>query len=1091
MRGAPCDFEMNPVQKTRMWPLQLSSLKILAAFIVAACLTSCSKEGKKSAFLKSANHYFQTGEYDKAKIEYLNLLRIDPLSTIAFQRLGTMWLEGGAPLRAGAFLLKARELAPNDIENRLRLGRVYILIGRFTEARKEALTVLEHAPSNGDAIRILSEAARTPEEIKLVEQQIQKFPKWEDVSFQLALAYMALRKGDGPTANEALQRALSLGPKSSSAHFLMATYHLSQKNLEKAREEFRAAAELAPVRSHERLRYAEFQVQTGGIEEATALLKAMTKEAPDYLPAWNLLSQIAFAQKKYELSLTLLDNVFNRDSENLDASLLQTQVLLAKGDKQKATEVLERLDAKYPNFAPIKYHLGRAYLANNHLPQATAALNQAVSANPDHVEALLLLGQLSLRTGNVQPVVDSMLGLLKKRPDVVQAQMLLADAYRASGRMDDAAAIFREQIKISPRNAQAYTAWGLILRQQKKIDEAREALEKAHELAPDNSMPIIQLIDLDISVKDLDSAMRRVETQLQKTPDSALAHFLKGKIFAVQNKWDLAEAALTKTLSLDPNFSSAYALLASRYAAANKLPEAASQLEALLSKTPTNTRALMTLAVIYEKMRDDAKARDAYEKLLSITPEFAPALNNLAYLYAERLNQIDKSYELAQKAHSLQPTDASIADTFGWILYKKGDYQQALSLLQESVAKMPNDSEVQYHLGMASYMMGQTEAARAAFQQAAQSVTAFSGKEEAQRRLALLENDSTSKALSVNELETVLRNHPNDIVARMRLGEAYEKQRAFDKAAASYEEAFKLNPKLLEVATRLAQLNADALHNNTKALEFAKVARELAPADAQTAALLGRVAYRTGNFAWSYSLLQETARTLGDNPDVLYNFAWAAYSVGKVTEAQQCMERVIKSAPDPVLVGKSESFLTMTALGDDPRAALNAEPMIQKMLKEDPNYLPARLAYASIKRHQGEIQAAIAMYQEIVHAYPDFSPAQKHLASLYLDDPQNSTKAYELAIKARKSLPDDPEVTKILGQISFHRKEYARAVELFRESGQKGPLDARSLYYLGVSYLGMKQKSEARDTLERALAAGLQDPFAIEARRAITELNHP
>jgi Tfp pilus assembly protein PilF len=102
---------------------------------------------------------------------------------------------------------------------------------------------------------------------------------------------------------------------------------------------------------------------------------------------------------------------------------------------------------------------------------------------------------------------------------------------------------------------------------------------------------------------------------------------------------------------------------------------------------------------------------------LAKNPEFVPALNNLAYIYADKLNNVDKAYELAQKARKLR-SDPSVADTLGWVLYKKGDYQQAQTLLQESAGKLPQNSDVQFHLGMASYMMGQADTARAAFQQA-------------------------------------------------------------------------------------------------------------------------------------------------------------------------------------------------------------------------------------------------------------------------------------------------------------------------------------------------------------------------------------
>jgi tetratricopeptide (TPR) repeat protein len=494
----------------------------------------------------------------------------------------------------------------------------------------------------------------------------------------------------------------------------------------------------------------------------------------------------------------------------------------------------------------------------------------------------------------------------------------------------------------------------------------------------------------------------------------------------------------------------------------------------------------MTLGVIYDKQKDWLKARDAYEKLLAKNPEFVPALNNLAYLYADELNDPNKAYELARKAHELQGADASITDTLGWVLYKKGDYQQALALFQESSGKLPQDAESQFHLGMASYMMGQTEKARTAFQEALKISADFAGKEEAQRRLALLGDDGSVK-LSSEQLESMLKQQPDDPLARARLAESYEKEKAFAKAAAEYEHALKINPKLLSALISLAQLNAGPLQNSEKALEFAKKARELAPTDTKVAGVVGAIAYHAGNFTWAYTLLQESARQLADHPTVLHDYAWAAYSLGKVTEARELMQRAAQAAPAPDISEDAKSFLSMTTLDQNPKDAAVLEPEVQKLLNADPHYVPALMARASIEVQKGDPKKAIVTYSETLQRFPDFAPAQKHLAALYLEDPGALDKAYELAVKARKTLPNDPELARTLGEISYQRKEYPRAVQLLQESARTNPLDAKALYYLGVSQLEVKQKPQAKETLERALAAGLQEPLASEAKRLLAE----
>jgi tetratricopeptide (TPR) repeat protein len=669
--------------------------------------------------------------------------------------------------------------------------------------------------------------------------------------------------------------------------------------------------------------------------------------------------------------------------------------------------------------------------------------------------------------------------------------LVLANAYQALGRLGDAAALFREQIKAVPQSPDAHFLLGVILRQQKKSDEARQAFEKASELAPDNLDPIGQLVEMDLAEKRYDAAAQRVEQQLQKNPDAAGTHFLEAKIYmahAAQRDSVRAEAALQKAIELDANFTPAYELLVSVYLAENKLPQAISQLKAEMEKDPNNSRPLLMAGLVYEHMKDYPKARESYEKVLALSPDSILGLNNLAYLYAERLNGLGKAYELAQKARALQPADAMVADTLGWILYRRGDYQQALVLLQESASKLPENPEVQFHLGMANYMMGQREAARTALQRATKSTEDFSGREEAQHRLALLgEGAGASKELSSDELEALLKQQPNDLVAWMHLAEEYEKRGEAAKAAAAYERALKLNPKFLTAAVKLAQLYAGPLQKRDKALELARKARDLAPKDAQVAGVLGRIAFQAGNFIWAYGLLQESARQRRDDPGVLHDLAITDYALGKVPEARLTMQRCLDAGPDAAAAEDGKRFLAMTTLDQPATNVVAAEPGVQRILKAQPDYVPALMAQAAIQLQRNDAKSAAGIYSQVLTRYPDFAPAQKRLAAIYAENPDDLAKAYDLAIKARSALPSDPELARTLAELNFKRKEFLYAIQLLQESAGKQPLPAKDLYYLGMAQLQTKQDSKGRETLERALAAGLSDPLAQEAKQRLAE----
>ena len=256
-----------------------------------------------------------------------------------------------------------------------------------------------------------------------------------------------------------------------------------------------------------------------------------------------------------------------------------------------------------------------------------------------------------------------------------------------------------------------------------------------------------------------------MQKRLDADPKAAQAWALRGKIYLAQQDFVRAEPDLLKAIELDQQLEPAYLLLAQLYVATNKQDDAIAKLNAFLQQRKDVT-ALTELAVLQQQLKNYPAARDAYEQLLTISPNSLTALNNLATFYSEQFGDIGKALDFARKARDLAPNVPQIADTLGWILFKKGDYGSALPLLQEAAVKLSNLGEVEFHVGMGLYMVGQEEPSRAALQKAVDAD--FPGKEEARARLALLAIDpSTPDAGARADLEKFLRERPK-IIRSMR-----------------------------------------------------------------------------------------------------------------------------------------------------------------------------------------------------------------------------------------------------------------------------------------------------------------------------------
>jgi tetratricopeptide (TPR) repeat protein len=158
----------------------------------------------------------------------------------------------------------------------------------------------------------------------------------------------------------------------------------------------------------------------------------------------------------------------------------------------------------------------------------------------------------------------------------------------------------------------------------------------------------------------------------------------------------------------------------------------------MLKVKPDFVPAYALLGMVHEGLKEYDKAKARYEQALKINPKFGPAANNLAWLYAEQGGNIDQALGLAQIAREQLPQDPHVADTLGWVYYKKNAYLRAISFLKEAAEKEPDNPQIQYHLGMAYHKNGDKAAAKKALEVSLKKGGNFPGSEEAKKVLQQL-----------------------------------------------------------------------------------------------------------------------------------------------------------------------------------------------------------------------------------------------------------------------------------------------------------------------------------------------------------------
>ncbi len=1053
--------------------------------VVVLAASGCSKEGRAASRLKKADAYLAAGDLDRAAIEYKNAIKADSNSAVAMTRLATVYLREGRYGSAAPYLKKAEELAPNDLENRLRCIDLFLAVGNNQEAAREALFILEKRPGDPEALQALAESAVSPELIKTANERLKALPS--EIAGRApaltAAGFMKLKERDVVKARELLEKAVSLDAKYAPAHTGLGLVHAAQNALPRADQAFQTAAELSPVHSLRWVQWAMFKVRIGDMAAGKKILEDLVAKAPYFLPASLRLADVAMAENRLDDAEKLIKKVVQREPYHLEAMVTDMRIALFRKDVDGARRKAEAALSVFPQAPNVMLEAAKVYAARNENSNALRLLNQAIAAIPNYGEAILLRARLQLLQDDAGPVVTALKPIVDLNPNNLEAGFLLADGYRKLGRPDEAIAIYQKLETFHPDNPAIAFLTGVTRRQQNQLPEARAALERALAKAPNDYATLDQLVEVDILQKRFAPALARVNAAIAGRPTAAELPVLLAKIRLAQGERASAEEALGKALSLDPKLALARNFLIKIYVESNEPDRAIALLKETLADTPADAGGWMVLAGQYDKTNDKTGAIDAYEKAIALEANHVVALNNLANHLLEAGN-VDRAYDLAKRAREAAPNHPHVGDTFGWIMYSKGEYASSLPILQDSAKKLPDSPAVEYHLGMNYYMLGDEAAARRHLSNVLARNPDFEHKDEIANRLAILNMaGSGGGAEQLAMLERYANLYPKDPVVLPRLAAVYRANNDLDTARATLERALQGNPQSARLHVSLAEVLFEK-GETAKAADLAAQARKLDSGNGDAVALLGRAAFRTKEYQRAFPLLQEAVERRPGDIALLREFAETALQVGRIREATAAADKA-------VTVAGSESDRTRRALlgaMESVAKAREAKATADKVLAAHADDLAALFVSAL-----GEVdaKAAAGKLERILKQSPDFLPAKRRMALLLSESGSDDVRAMELATQARALFATDPELTRALGIINLRQGNASRSQGLLESVREQYPSDGVFWYQLGLARSKNGQTREGTTALNKALELGLSGSDAEQARKQIAANSPP
>jgi tetratricopeptide (TPR) repeat protein len=458
------------------------------------------------------------------------------------------------------------------------------------------------------------------------------------------------------------------------------------------------------------------------------------------LAATNRLAALELAANRTEAASALITQILTINPRDNDALIERANIALARGQATKAIADLRAVLRDQPDAPAILRTLAQAYAANKDEALAEETLRASMRANPDDVQTRLALSQLLIKAGRAseaQSVVDQ---LVTDQPGEIAA---VEAAMRVQvGRRDLVGARrSAENIKrLRPDLPLGYYLAGLVDEAEGKTVAAREGFEHALSIAPESFEPLAAAARVDLALGQSDRALARINAVIVRAPKNAVVRALKGEVLTQLKRPDDAVAVLNESITLAPTWWVSYRDLALAEISAGSSERAVVAYQRGLQATEASPNLLTELAALYEKLGRPEEAIAQYEAWLQRDALSEVASNNLAMLLvthkAKDPASLQRAFVLAQR---LKDSNEPIyLDTYAWVQYVRGEYSDAVTMLQRVVELAPGVAVFRAHLGLAQYRAGKPVEANRNLEEALGGAADFAEAAEARAALAAL-----------------------------------------------------------------------------------------------------------------------------------------------------------------------------------------------------------------------------------------------------------------------------------------------------------------------------------------------------------------
>jgi len=406
--------------------------------------------------------------------------------------------------------------------------------------------------------------------------------------------------------------------------------------------------------------------------------------------------------------------------ENSDAGqgfMLIASLLSREQDLRGVLDVMAKLvDAHQESHAAWQAYAHLALRAGV-VEKADAAVKRSLHLEPDNVSAIMLQMRILQGRENKAEAVEYLEQQVRAFPDKSVLRLSYARQLVDARDYDEAFTQYQVVLKQSPGDVDVLFALGLLALQLDRQESAFDYLTQAKETG--------------LRSDDARFYLGQLE-ELRENPDAALEHYSYvvggGNLIEARVRQAMIEARLGNVEdarnylhSLHVNTPTQrqrlFLIEGEILRNAERHQEAMTLFNHALDEMPGDIPLLYARAMAAERLDQLDLAERDLKAIIEADETNADALNALGYTLADRTDRYQEAHGYVKRALELRPNDNAILDSMGWVLYRLGQYNEAIKMLRKSL-EISLDPEVAAHLGEVLWVSGEREDAREVWRQA-------------------------------------------------------------------------------------------------------------------------------------------------------------------------------------------------------------------------------------------------------------------------------------------------------------------------------------------------------------------------------------